>query len=96
MAIRTVIAVKRSTLNQNIEAATLYNKTLGCLLGGLIGDAMKPSASVTSILQSAVQSIVPLSGHEMLARIEKVIALARPVREHQRDALKNTPALVHM
>ena len=38
---------------------------------------MKPAASVASILQSAVQAIIPLSGHEMLARIEKVVTLAR-------------------
>ena len=46
-------------------------------MAAAIAEAMKPSASVASILQSAVQAIVPLSGREMLARIEKVVTLAR-------------------
>jgi ADP-ribosylglycohydrolase len=52
-------------------------------MAAAIAEAMKPSASVASVLQSAVQAIVPLSGHEMLVRIEKVIALARQATGYQ-------------
>ena len=46
-------------------------------MAAAVAEAMKPEADVESVLAAARQAIVPLSGREMLERIDRMLDLAR-------------------
>jgi len=52
-------------------------------MAAAVAEAMKPQANVESVLEAARQAIVPLSGVEMLERIDRVLGLARTIGDYQ-------------
>jgi ADP-ribosylglycohydrolase len=51
-------------------------------MAAAVAEAMKPQANVGSVLEAARQAIVPLSGREMLERIERALDLARTMGDY--------------
>ena len=51
-------------------------------MAAAVAEAMKPQANVESVLGAARQAIVPLSGREMLDRIERVLDLAHTIDDY--------------
>jgi ADP-ribosylglycohydrolase len=51
-------------------------------MAAAVAEAMNPQASVESVLRSATDAIVPLSGREMLDRIERMSQLARQTSDY--------------
>jgi ADP-ribosylglycohydrolase len=52
-------------------------------MAAAVAEAMKPRASVESVLHAAVEAIIPLSGQEMVQRIERALDLARSERDYE-------------
>jgi ADP-ribosylglycohydrolase len=52
-------------------------------MAAAVAEAMKPQASVESVLHAALGAIVPLSGREMIQRIERAIELAHNERDYE-------------
>jgi ADP-ribosylglycohydrolase len=52
-------------------------------MAAAVAEAMNPEASVESVLQSATDAIVPLSGREMLDRIGRAVQLARQAGDYR-------------
>jgi len=52
-------------------------------MAAAVAEAMNPRASIDSVLQSATDAIVPLSGREMLERIDRAMQLARRVGDYR-------------
>jgi ADP-ribosylglycohydrolase len=52
-------------------------------IAAAVAEAMSPQASVESVLVSATNAIVPLSGREMLDRIERTLHLARQAGDYR-------------
>jgi len=52
-------------------------------IAAAVAEAMRPAATVASVLASATAFILPLSGSEMLARIDAALALARQMGEYK-------------
>ncbi len=52
-------------------------------MAAAVAEAFSPSATVESVLKAATACIVPLSGREMLAAIERVLAVARQTGEYK-------------
>ena len=51
-------------------------------MAAAVAEAMKPETNVESVLEAARQAIVPLSGREMLERIERILDLARTTGDY--------------
>jgi ADP-ribosylglycohydrolase len=52
-------------------------------MAAAVAEAMKPSAGIDSVLRASVGAIMPLSGREMLARIEGTLQLANKVGSYR-------------
>jgi len=52
-------------------------------MAAAVAEAFKLDADIESVLQAAVDAILPQSGEEMLARIERSLALARSTGEYR-------------
>lgn len=51
-------------------------------MAAAVAEAFKPQASVQSVLHAAQDAILPQSGREMLARIDRIVELARDIDDY--------------